>query len=312
MVAAFTGLTLTVDALGGAAVHSRHSGLAAAVVGDEDAALAFLTAVLSYLPAHVDEEPPVTATPDPAERLTPEAGDVLPPSPAGSYDVRDVLRSVADDGELLELWPGWAPNVVVGLAAVTGRPVGVVANQPLALAGTLDIPASQKAARWVALCDSFNLPILTFVDTPGFFPGKPLEWRGMIRHGAQLVGTYARATVPRICVVLRKAYGGAFIVMDCKTMGNDLCLAWPTAEVAVMGARGAVQILHRRQDDEVRARLEDQYSVTHLNPYVAAERGYVDAVIAPADTRREIAAALAVLADKRELLPARHHDNLPL
>jgi len=312
MVEAFTGVRLTVENLGGSAVHARHSGLAAAVVPDEDGALTFLAAALSYLPAHVDEEPPVTVTGDPADRPTPEAGELLPPSPSGSYDVRAVVRALVDDGDLLELWSGWAANVMVGLAAVGGRPVGVVANQPLALAGTLDIVASQKAARWVDLCDSFNLPILTLVDTPGFFPGKPLEWRGMIRHGAQLVGAYARATVPRICIVLRKAYGGAYIVMDCKTMGNDLCLAWPTAELAVMGARGAVQILHRRQDDEARARIEDHYSVTHLNPYVAAERGYVDAVIAPSDTRREVAAALALLADKRELLPARHHDNLPL
>ncbi len=193
-----------------------------------------------------------------------------------------------------------------------GRPVGIVANQPMILAGTLDIPASQKAARFVALCDAFNLPIITLVDTPGFYPGKDLEWRGMIRHGAQLVYAYARATVPRICVILRKSYGGAYIVMDSKTMGNDLCLAWPWAELAVMGAGQAAAILQRRATPEERAEFEADYAERLLNPYVAADRGLVDAVIDPADTRIEIAAALEVLQDKRETLGGRKHGNSPL
>ncbi len=180
------------------------------------------------------------------------------------------------------------------------------------LAGTLDIPASQKAARFVAFCDAFNLPIITLVDTPGFYPGKDLEWRGMIRHGAQLVYAYGRATVPRVCVILRKSYGGAFIVMDSKTMGNDVCLAWPWAELAVMGAGQAAAILQRRATDEERAAFEADYADRLLNPYVAAERGYVDAVIDPADTRRELGAALAMLANKREVLPRRKHGNTPL
>ena len=193
---------------------------------------------------------------------------------------------------MLELRARWAPNVVTAFATIDGRPVGILANQPLAIAGTLDIPASQKGARFVAFCDAFNLPIITLVDTPGFYPGKDLEWRGMIRHGAQLVFAYGRATVARICVILRKSYGGAYIVMDSKRMGNDICLAWPGAELAVMGAGQAAAILQRRATPEERAAFERDYAARLLNPYIAAERGYVDAVIEPAETRREISRAL--------------------
>ncbi len=248
----------------------------------------------------------------PADRATPEAGELIPDSPTGSYDVRLVARAVVDDDELLELRPGWAANLVTALATLDGRPIGIVANQPQTLAGTLDIAASQKGARFVAFCDAFNLPILTMVDTPGFSPGKDQEWRGMIRHGAQLAFAYARATVPRVCLTLRKSYGGAYIVMDSKTMGNDLSLAWPTAEIAVMGAKGAVEILHRRATPEERVALEADYEERLLNPYRAAERGLLDAVIDPTDTRRELAAALEVLATKREWLAPRSHDNTPL
>jgi acetyl-CoA carboxylase carboxyltransferase component len=206
----------------------------------------------------------------------------------------------------------WAANVITAFITIDGESVGVVANQPMILAGTLDIPASQKAARFVSFCDAFNIPLLTLVDTPGFYPGKDLEWRGMIRHGGQLVFAYARATVPRVCVILRKSYGGAYIVMDSKKMGNDLCLAWPTAELAVMGAGQAAAILQRRATPEERAAFEADYSERLLNPYVAAERGYVDAVINPEETRREVAAALVMLRDKRERLAPRKHDNTPL
>jgi acetyl-CoA carboxylase carboxyltransferase component len=219
---------------------------------------------------------------------------------------------IVDEGSMFEIRARWAGNVVTALAVLAGRPIGIVANQPMNLAGTLDIPASQKAARFVAFCDAFNLPILTLVDTPGFYPGKDLEWRGMIRHGAQLVYAYGRATVPRVCVILRKSYGGAFIVMDSKTMGNDVCLAWPWAELAVMGAGQAAAILQRRATDDERKQFEADYAERLLNPYVAAERGYVDSVIDPADTRREIAAALQMLDNKRELLPRRKHGNTPL
>jgi len=312
MVQRFTGVPVSTRTLGGPAVHARSSGVASILVDDRDAALAVLAELLALLPSHTDELPPRWPCADPADRLTPEAGAVLPESATGSYDVRDILRIVVDDGDLLELRAPWAPNLVTALATIAGRPVGVVANQPQSIAGTLDIPGSQKGARFVAFCDAFNLPLVTFVDTPGFHPGKDLEWRGMIRHGAQLAFAYARATVPRVCVTLRKSYGGAYIVMDSKHMGNDLMLAWPSAEIAVMGARGAVEILHRREPPERRAALEAAYEQRLLNPYVAASRGSVDAVIDPAETRREIARALEVLETKREPLVGRRHDNTPL
>ncbi len=312
MVAEFTGVVMDNDELGGAASHARYTGAASVVAPDLAGAVAAVEQLLAYLPNNNDEEPPVRATDDDKDRLTPEAGDVIPPTSTGSYDVRNVIRALADDGELFELRARWAANVVTAFATFGGRPVGIVANQPLALAGTLDIPASQKAARFVSFCDAFNLALLTLVDTPGFYPGKDLEWRGMIRHGAQLVFAYGRATVPRICVVLRKSYGGAYIVMDSKRMGNDLCLAWPWAELAVMGAGQAAAVLQRRATPEQRAAFELDYAERLLNPYVAAERGYIDGVIDPADTRREICRAFDILVDKREIIRSRKHDNSPL
>jgi acetyl-CoA carboxylase carboxyltransferase component len=312
MVEQFTGVRVDIDELGGAAHHARYTGVATAVVADRGAAVGMVADLLSYLPDHLDAEPPRADTDDPPDRACPEAGTLIPASSTGSYDVRKVASAIVDEGSMLELRERWAANVVTAFATVDGRPIGIVANQPMILAGTLDIPASQKAARFVALCDAFNVPIVTLVDTPGFYPGKDLEWRGMIRHGAQLVYAYARASVPRLCVILRKSYGGAYIVMDSKTMGNDLCLAWPWAELAVMGAGQAAAILQRRATPEERAAFEADYTERLLNPYVAAERGLVDAVIDPADTRREIAAALAVLADKREMLAGRKHGNSPL
>ncbi|MFZ4718581.1 MAG: acyl-CoA carboxylase subunit beta [Ilumatobacteraceae bacterium] len=312
MVAEFTGVTMDNDELGGAASHGRYTGATTLVAGDLPGAVELAAQLLAYFPSHNDEEPPRWPTDDEIDRMVPEAGELIPASSTGSYDVRAVIRALADDGELLELRPRWAANVVTALTTIGGMPVGVVANQPLALAGTLDIPASQKAARFVACCDAFNLPIITLVDTPGFYPGKDLEWRGMIRHGAQLVFAYGRASVPRICVILRKSYGGAYIVMDSKKMGNDLCLAWPWAELAVMGAGQAAAILQRRATPEERAEFEADYTERLLNPYVAAERGYVDAVIEPAETRRMIGAALLALQDKRELVQSRPHDNTPL
>ncbi len=312
MVAEFTGVMIGHEELGGAATHARYSGTANLVATDLDAAIEMVSQLLAYLPAHNDIEPPRWPTDDPAGRETPEAGALIPASSTGSYDVRDVIRAIVDDGDLLELRPRWATNVVTAFATMGGMPIGIVANQPISLAGTLDIPASQKAARFVAFCDAFNLPIITLVDTPGFYPGKDLEWRGMIRHGAQLVFAYGRATVPRICVILRKSYGGAYIVMDSKTMGSDLVLAWPWAELAVMGAGQAAAILQRRATPEERAAFEADYTERLLNPYVAAERGLIDAVIDPSETRSLIANALEILADKREDLQTRQHDNTPL
>ena len=312
MVAEFTGVVIDSDELGGAATHARYSGAASLVAPDLETAVGLCSQLLSYFPSHNDEEPPTWPTDDPGNRPTPEAGEVIPRTSTGSYDVRAVIRSIADDGELLELRARWAPNVVTALCTIGGMPVGIVANQPLALAGTLDIPASQKAARFVATCDAFNVPIVTLVDTPGFYPGKDLEWRGMIRHGAQLVFAYGRASVPRICIILRKSYGGAYIVMDSKRMGNDLCVAWPWAELAVMGAGQAAAILQRRATADERAAFEADYTERLLNPYVAAERGYIDAVIEPADTRTVIVDALQALIDKREPAQSRAHDNTPL
>ena len=251
--------------------------------------------LLGYLPSSADEEPGRWWMRRSCRSACPEIGALLPATATGSYDVRDVAAGIVDEGSLIELRERWAPNVVTALATIGGRPIGVVANQPLALAGTLDIAASQKAARFVSFCDTFNLGILTLVDTPGFYPGKDLEWRGMIRHGAQLVFAYARATVPRLCVILRKSYGGAYIVMDSKRMGNDVCFAWPSAELAVMGAGQAAAILRRRATPEERAAFEADYAQRLLNPYVAAERGYVDAVIEPGDTRAAVAAAFEAL-----------------
>ena len=273
------------------------------VAADLDAAIEMVAQLLAYLPQHNDEEPPRWPTDDPPDRQTPEAGELIPPTSTGSYDVREVIRGdLSTTASCSSCAAAGRPTSSPRSPRSAGLPIGIVANQPMALAGTLDIPASQKAARFVAFCDAFNLPILTLVDTPGFYPGKDLEWRGMIRHGAQLVFAYGRATVPRICVILRKSYGGAYIVMDSKTMGNDLCLAWPWAELAVMGAGQAAAILQRRATPEERAAFEADYAERLLNPYIAAERGYIDAVIEPAETRQVIAEALMTLIDKREAL----------
>ncbi len=312
MVLEFTGIRLERSELGGTVVHATSSGLCALPASDAEHAMALLADVVSYLPAHTDEAPPFIDTDDPPDRPTPELADVVPVEPTASYDVREVIESIADDAELVELRAAWAPQLVTALGSVAGRPVGVLASQPRALAGTLDIAASQKGARFVRMCDAFNLPIVTLVDTPGFLPGKDLEWRGMIRHGAELAFAYAEATVPRVCLIMRKAYGGAYIVLDSKGIGNDICLAWPSAEVAVMGSRGAVQILHRRADATELAELESDYSARYLSPWVAAERGFVDIVIEPAETRRVIDESLEILSSRRERIRSRRHDNGPL
>jgi len=311
-VRSFTGMEVGLRDLGGATVHATTSGLCALLAEDEAAVEDLLAVVLAYLPDHADDPPPLLVSDDPPERRAPELRDVIPASPTASYDVRDVARAFVDDGELLELRASWAPHLVTALAAVGGQPVGIVANQPRALAGTLDIPASQKAARFVRFCDAFNLPLLTMVDTPGFLPGKDVEWRGMIRHGAEMAFAYAEASVPRLCLVLRKAFGGAYIVMDSKGMGNDLCLAWPSAEIAVMGASGAAQILTRNAGEEERRALEARYQTELLTPWVAAERGFVDEVIDPADTRPALVRALATVVTRHEVIPGRKHAAGPL
>jgi acetyl-CoA carboxylase carboxyltransferase component len=304
-----TGRRVTGDDLGGAAVHAARSGVAHLVAPDEEEALALVADVLSFLPPNVAEVPPVQPCRDPADRPCARASAVVPSGPNQPYDVRELLLDIVDDGDLLELRPGHAAAIVTALARIDGRPVGVVANQPLHLAGTL------KAAGFVRWCDSFGVPLVTFVDTPGFLPGVEQEWRGMIRHGAELAFAYALATVPRLCVVLRKAYGGAYIVMDAKGIGNDLCVTWPGAELAVMGPSGAVAILNRRElaaDPTVGPALEAAYAEAYCTPRVALERGYVDRLIEPHETRAVLARGLRALAAKRERLPERKHDNTPL
>jgi len=273
-----------------------------------------------YLPSNNLEEPPAyEASGDLDPTDTDRALDALvPDSPNQPYDMHTAIEAVMDDGEFLEVQAMFAPNIVVGFGRVEGRSVGVVANQPLHYAGTLDINASEKAARFVRTCDAFNVPVLTFVDVPGFLPGTDQEWNGIIRRGAKLIYAYSEATVPLVTVITRKAYGGAYDVMGSKHLGADINLAWPTAQIAVMGAQGAVNILYRNElaeaaDPEVRrAELITEYEDTLANPYVAAERGYVDAVIAPHETRAEVVRALRLLRTKRETLPPKKHGNIPL
>ncbi len=317
----FTGMRATHESLGGSDVHALRSGVAALVATDEDEALALAFDVLSFLPANNGSAPPLFTCDDPVDRPTRQALEAVPASAMASYDVRRVVDDLCDDGWYLELKERHAANVVTALGRIGGHPVGIVANQPSQLAGTLDIEASQKAARFVQWCDAFGLPIVSLVDTPGYQPGKDIEWRGMIRHGAQLVHAYAAASVPRLCVILRKAYGGAYIVMDCKTMGNDLCVAWPNAEIAVMGPPQAVQVLHGRRlagaDNQEAATaerldLEAEYAERYCTPAIAAARGYVDDVIDPLTTRLVLASALEALVHKRDHSPRRRHSNGPL
>ena len=320
-VRSITGREVTHQQLGGSDLHALRTGVAWSVEEDEEAALDAALDALSYFPSNNYEEPPLQPTADPVGRDCEVAAGAVPQEPTASYDVRTVVADVVDDGSFLEVRRLHAPNMVTGLATVGGMPVGVIANQPSQIAGAIDVHAASKAARLVQLCDAFNVALLTFVDTPGFQPGKDVEWQGMIRHGAELVHAYAAATVPRVSVILRKAYGGAYIVMDSKGMGSDTCLAWPSAEVAVMGAPGAVNILHGRRlaaaedpaaAEAERKALEADYAARYCTPTIAAERGFVDEVIEPASTRRAVASALAALSTKREHLPRRRHANTPL
>ncbi|MGB6443080.1 MAG: carboxyl transferase domain-containing protein, partial [Thermoplasmata archaeon] len=283
-------------------------------------ALQLARSLLSYLPLNNLEEAPAAAVSAPPDSAAAELLRVVPEDANAPYDVHEVIARVLDTGSFLEVQSGWAGNLVVGLARLAGHPVGVVANNPAVLAGTLDINASTKGARFVRFCDAFNLPLLTFVDVPGFLPGAAQEHGGIIRHGAKLLYAYAEATVPLLTVILRKAYGGAYDVMCSKHLGGDLNLAWPTAEIAVMGADGAVNILFRRDletapaadRETVRARLTAEYRKEFLNPYLAAERGYIDDVIDPAGTRAHLVAGLRMLSSKRDERPARKHGNIPL
>jgi propionyl-CoA/long-chain acyl-CoA carboxylase carboxyl transferase subunit len=314
-----TGEDVTMEDLGGARTHNTKSGVAHFMSADEPEALELTRALLSFLPSNNMENAPSYDGQD-LETLEPDGflDTFIPDSSNQPYDITTVIEHVVDDGEFLQSHALFAPNIVCGFARIDGHSVGIVANQPMHFAGTLDIDSSEKAARFVRTCDAFNLPVLTFVDVPGFLPGTAQEWNGIIRRGAKLLYAYAEATVPKVTVITRKAYGGAYDVMGSKHLRADVNLAWPTAEIAVMGAQGAVNILHRRSLEGVadaegkRAELVADYEDHFANPYIAAERGYVDAVIKPSSTRREVIRALRLLRTKRESLPPKKHGNIPL
>src|SRR5487761_2022497 len=318
VVRTVTGEDVSAEQLGGATTHATRSGVATFVAADERSCLDDVRYLLSFLPQNNLEEPPTNATSDPTDRSIPSLRDLVPSLPNQPYDVKQLITAVVDDGEFLEYFPHFSMNLVCGFARVGGEVIGVVANQPQMLAGALDIDSSEKGARFVRPCDAFNIPLITFVDVPGFMPGTDQEYGGIIRHGAKLLYAYCESTVPRIQFITRKAYGGAYLVMNSKSIGADLAYAWPSAELAVMGPQGAVEILYRRElagaaDPAARrAELVDEYTERYATPYIAAERGYVDDVVSPADTRKVLARSLAMLVSKREELPRRKHGNVPL
>ncbi len=318
VVKAVTGEDATFEELGGASIHSANSGIAHLTGSDELESIEFIKLLLSYLPSNNLEDPPIkriTASNDiDLECLN----DVIPEDPQVPYDVREIILRVVDKGNFLEIQKKWAQNIIVGFSRLNGYPVGIVANQPSNLAGALDINASSKAARFIRFCDAFNIPIITFVDVPGFLPGLDQEHNGIIKHGAKLIFAYAEATVPKLTVITRKAYGGAYIVMGSKHLATDMNFAWPTAEIAVMGAEGAVQVLYRRElaksDDKetLLEGLKNEFVEEFNNPYLAAEKGYIDDVILPSETRRKLIASLWPLLRKRDKLPNKKHGNVPL
>jgi propionyl-CoA carboxylase beta chain len=328
-----TGEEVSFEELGGAHAHNVKSGVAHYQAKDEEDCLEFARQLLSYLPSNNLEEPPVLAGAMPAgpsaaadeilqvSHDDAELDTLIPDSARQPYDMHTVIEHVLDDGEFLEIHAGFAQNIIVGFGRIEGASVGVVANQPMHFAGSLDIDAAEKAARFVRTCDAFSVPVITFVDVPGFLPGTGQEWGGIIRHGAKLIYAYAEATVPKVTVITRKAYGGAYDVMGSKHLGGDINLAWPTAQIAVMGAQGAVNILYRRElaaapEADEQASLREakvtEYEDMLANPYIAAERGYVDAVIRPAQTRSQLIRALRTLRTKRQTLPPKKHGNIPL
>jgi propionyl-CoA carboxylase beta chain len=313
-----TGEDVSFDELGGALTHATKSGVAHLTAADEDEMNEHCRRLLSFIPSNNLDDPPLVPSDDDPMRVAPELDQLIPDSPNKPYDILDAIVPVLDDGDFFEILPLWAQNVVTGFGRVGGRSVGIVANQPMFLAGVLDINASIKAARFVRFCDAFNIPLLTFVDVPGFLPGTSQEWGGIIKHGAKLLYAFAEATVPKITVITRKAYGGAYDVMSSKHIRADFNFAWPTAEIAVMGSAGAVKILNRREiadapDPEAKAaELAAEYTDHFANPFIAAQRGYVDDVINASETRRVVSRALDALANKRVERPRRKHGNIPL
>ncbi len=318
VVKTVTGEDVTPEELGGATTHATKSGVATFVAPDDKSCLEDVRYLLGFLPQNNLEEAPRAEVTDDPERSCHALMTLMPENHNRAYDMKKVIKEVVDDGDFYEYFPRFASNIVCGFARLDGHSVGIVGNQPMVKAGVLDIDSSEKAARFVRTCDAFNIPIVTFIDVPGFMPGTDQEYGGIIRHGAKLLYAYCEASVPRISVITRKAYGGAYVVMDSKSIGCDLAFAWPNAELAVMGAQGAVNIVYRRELDAApnpearRAELVEDYSERFANPYIAAERGYVDDVIDPADTRKVLIRGMAMLRTKREDLPKRKHGNVPL
>jgi acetyl-CoA carboxylase carboxyltransferase component len=318
VVKTVTGEDVTLEELGGAMTHATKSGVANFVSPDEKSVLDEVRYLLSFLPSNNMEVAPRILSGDPADRSCDELRDLLPASPNQPYDMKKVIAAVVDDGDYMEVHANYAQQITCGFARIDGHTIGLVSNQPQVLAGVLDIDSSEKAARFVRTCDAFNIPLVTFVDVPGFMPGVDQEYGGIIRHGAKLLYAFCEATVPRISIITRKAYGGAYVVMNSKSIGADFAFAWPSAELAVMGSSGAVEIVHRRDlidsEDPVALRREliDDYEERYATPYIAAERGFIDDVIDPADTRRILARSLDLLRGKREDLPKRKHGNVPL
>ncbi|MCI0889157.1 MAG: methylmalonyl-CoA carboxyltransferase, partial [Chloroflexi bacterium] len=318
VVKASMGEDVTAEELGGAESHAVLSGVSHFTLESEEECLETVRHLLSFLPQNNLDDPPAGDQDDDPERTSPKLRSIVPDDSAHAYDMLDVIEEVVDHGEFLNVQRDYAPNIIVGFGRLNGRSVGIVAQQPSYLAGVIDIRASVKAARFVRFCDAFNIPIITFVDVPGYLPGKEQEHDGIIRHGAKLLYAYAEATVPKITIVTRKAYGGAYIVMGSKHLGSDINFAWPTAEIAVLGPDAAVNIIHRRriaeaEDPEAtRAELRDEFRESFANPYQAAERGFVDDVIDPAETRPKLIRALDALQNKRDTLPPKKHGNIPL
>jgi acetyl-CoA carboxylase carboxyltransferase component len=313
-----TGEEVTFEQLGGAMTHATKSGVAHFVAEDEEDCLAQVRYLMSFIPPNNLEDPPRYSPTDDPERRDDSLAELVPDSSREPYDMKDVITRIVDDGEFYEVQPFFAPNILIGFARLDGRSIGVVANQPKVLAGTLDIDACEKAARFIRFCDAFNVPLLSFVDVPGFLPGTNQEYGGIIRHGAKLLYAFTEATVPRMTVITRKAYGGAYVVMNSKHLRADVSYAWPTAEIAVMGPEGAVNIVFRREledaDDKEakRSELVTEYEQKFANPYLAADRGYVDDVIDPSETRPRLIRSLRMLETKREAVPGRKHGNIPL
>ena len=321
VVKTVTNEDVTVEDLGGASIHSSKSGVAHFAVDTEEEGIALLRELMSYLPSNNMEEPPFVPSNDPINRLEDSLNAIIPDNPNKPYDVKEVINGIVDDGKFLEIQPNYAPNIIIGFARFNGIAVGIVANQPKYLAGVLDINASRKGARFVRFCDAFNIPIVTLVDVPGFLPGTAQEYGGIILHGAKLLYAYGECTVPKVTVILRKNYGGAYCVMSSKHLRGDINYAWPTAEIAVMGGKGAVEILMGKdikaiedpqKQAEFIAEKENEYRDAFANPYVAAKYGYIDDVIEPRNTRFRVIRALESLRNKRLENPAKKHDNLPL